>query len=606
MKRRTRARNVRGKRRGAQSTRLSRPPAAVLLVAAPLGLVPLACLPALLDPFQLPKQVLLVLVSLGAAFGLVQRGQTLLAAGWIPRLVIAGLVIVAASTAFGVDPLGSILGNNSYRDGLVTYVALGLLLLATGMSIRTTAHAEVVMAAGAVGAVLVGAYAMVQWSGHDPVSWKLSGVSVSSLGNPNDLAGYEVLAVAFAGVLLSLPIMRRWGWLVLGGYLSLVALAVIASESRSGIAGLVVALAGLLVVSAAVRRSTLIPIAVTCAAVVLASGGMAVATGRASDLGDRFSRAISDQKGGAAGIDARADIWRGSLASLRAHPILGLGPDGLLVDFPRHEPANLGYPFDRPTPEGADPLVASPHDVIIELGLAGGPLLPLVMLAILVLVAGRYWRLLRTSPAQEWLLFIGPAVLGYGIVELFNPLALTGLAVIAVLGGMVCGLSEPATEGATAKPRSARPARWPLGAATVIALGFFGFELFADWSAKAAQDAAAIGDIARAADLAERAARLFPLDQVYRREDARAQAQLALQASDAARFRDAEMRQEQFFDDFPGLAIDHLALARIRLIMGEPGVAPAVAAARAASPHGPATIPLADSIEGAANARGLR
>ena len=550
-------------------------------------LIPVAMLPQTFDPFLLPKQ--LALLSL-AALLLVQITRTGFSlphsrtATWALAAVEIAEVLAFAGAS---DRLGAILGNFGYRLGITTHVALGVVFLFTMSNVRDERDVLWLLRFGLVSAGLVTAYGLLQFAGGDPFDWTAKSSAVfSTIGNPNDLAGYAVLSVGSLGALMTLP--RRFRYACLGIALTGLAATVVLSQSRSGVAGLVVALIALPVLAAANRWPTeqVRRLSITLGGVVAGAILVGLVSGEAGLLRDRFARTFADSRTETSSVSTRVDIWRGSLAVFGEHPLFGVGQDGLLVNFNRERPPDLGPPFSQSSPTGYDPLVNSPHsfpiEVLVTLGVAGA-------LSVLVLFAwlGRtFWCVLRARHS-ETLPFLGAAGAGYLVVAGLNPLSLPSLAQAAVFSGIVAALAM--TEPRTAALRAQRWRRVSFAGAaslfTAVCL-FSVMHLWADRQAFAAAEAAANMDDASAVRHAGNAARLIPFESAYRRQKVQALANQGSSRGDPALVRKALQEQTRFLREFPGLASDFIALARLQVALGEPGAVASLAAARDASPYG--------------------
>lgn len=566
-------------------------------VFAAAMLLPAAFLPHTYDPFSLPKQLLLVALAAAVALLLALFGAAL------PRSRVAmalGVGFAAAELlafAGSVDRLGSFAGVFGYRLGLLTHLSLALLFVGAAVGVRTPDALVRLCWWGLAGSAAVACYALLQFAGGDPFSWGGPDAVFSTLGNPNDLAGYLVLSVAFAGAAWTLPGWRRFA--ALAALLVVDAALVVATESRSGLIAMAAALVALplLLAACGLPRVAVWRLAAASVAVGVVAAFFGALSGEAGVLESRFSRLLSQSAGETASAGTRLDLWRGTLAVIASHPLVGAGQDGLEVQFNRERPADLGPPFSQHASTGYDPLVASPHSLPLEVAVTLG--VPAAILAVTGAAwwLRRYWRLLRSRRSPQ-AAFLGAGLAGYLAMALFNPLPLASLAIVAILGGSVVGLTS------TGQPVRARPG-WQRATALAAGVGacvgallLAGLYLAADSAAYEAVQAASRGDDAVAATKSRRAAALVPFEAAYRRQEIDALVNLSNGNKERAVLERARAKQVLFLEDFAGLAPDFLSLARLRVALGEPGVDVALAAARRASPYGVDTADEIARVEG--------
>lgn len=327
-----------------------------------------------------------------------------------------------------------------------------------------------------------------------------------------------------------------------------------------------------------------------------------MSSGRAEVFVGRFGKLFDGSATQTAGIRTRVDIWRGSLAVARHHPYFGVGQDGLIASFNRVRPSGLGSPFDERSPTGYDPLVSSPHSLPLEIFVTLGPLGAAGTVLLVTWLGAAYWRLLRRTPSLT-VPFLGAGAVGYLAIAAFNPLSVAGIGQASVLAGAAAGLG--------ASQRRYRLPAAPIGKALARAssmivlatMAFAALHFVADRQAFEAASAAANGDDETSARHARQAARMVPSESAYRRQDVQATANLGFSRTDDRIIRSAERKLQQFLVDFPGLAPDFLTLARLRIALGEPGVAAALAAAKDASPYGVNTLADIDSLGSRPSAR---
>ena len=581
------SRNVR--RHQANKPATARPaserPRGVWIVAAALS-VPLFFLPYGFDPFLLPKQLAVLLVVAAMTADAFWSGGRPPSSRLIRWGLVALLTIELLSFAAAQDRLGAITGNLGYRLGVLSHVTLLLVFAGTASVVRSHDDARWLLRWGFAMFLGVFAYGLVQFAGRDPFKWALdSGAVFSSIGNPNDCAGYALLSVGGLGALASLR--GHTAPLLTLGCMAAIGSLVIMTDSRSGLMGFGVVLVALPLFALLNRwpGAEIKRLAVILGAPSLMVAGFALASGRASLIEARFEQLLRTSPGESASVQTRTDIWRGTWAVVMEHPIFGVGPDGLLVSFNRTRPPGLGPPFSELSSSGYDPLVGSAHnfllDVLVTLGIPG-------LVAVLAVTTGivvEYWRQLRFR-RSTMLPFVGAGVTGYGAFILFNPLSLPSLLVLAVLLGAVVGCGNSIPVVALRLPFIRRVAfLGSLGFAGVV-FGFAGLALWADHEAFAAAEAASRGNDSSSVYHSRRAAQAVPFESAYRRQEVQALLNFGFSSHSVVSVEEADIKQRTFLSDFPGFASDFLTLARIRMALGAPGVATAIDAAEVASPRG--------------------
>lgn len=562
----------------------------LLLVLVGYLALPLVFFPWTFDPFAVPRVALLIPLTAVSAIAIGLHWERIeWRSPWIMGLGLLCLALLLSWMA-SVDRRNALLGNVGYRFGLVTWIALLAGSVLSSVIVRNSGYLTLLLRVGLIVAGAVGAYAVLQGLGADPFDWAEEwDRAFSTLGNPNDLAAFGVLATAFVGGLPSVE-RRSIDWRVIAGFLFFAGMVTL-SGSRSGIAALLLATLvalGACAVSgwpaASLRR-----LATALATMVVVGLAVTTATGELGNLARRTVDTLDSDS--PQSLSTRMSIWDGSLAAYRAHPLFGLGPDGLLVDFSRHQPGDLGYPFDAATGTGLDPLVGSPHSAALEVMVTSGPLALAAIVLVSFLVAARASTAVRRDDAPA-IPFVLGAVVGFAAMALFNPLSIANVGVFVVLVGSLVGMATGAVEARRmGRQRRITGAAVVVGASTTMVLS--GLLLAADVSAYRAGQADARRNDSAAWRHAHSAARLMPLDAAYARLEAQSVANQAFAARDPAKAADAERLQTRFLDRFAGVASDYLLLARLRIISGEPGAEAALAAALDASPHG---IDTANSV----------
>jgi O-antigen ligase len=368
------------------------------------ALLPLVFIPTFGDAFSLPKLALLfLLVPFAAAgpIGTVAMGGAA-APGRRPWPDVAALAFAAlAVVAWAVsgEPEHNLLGEPLQYQGLLPLLLYVTTYFLTRFAMRDPVALRRLFGGITIAGGLVGAYAVLQQVGLDPIWHALDrGRVFSTLGQANNLAAYLVIAVpasvalvvaggktvrALAAIALLLMLAALLLTLSRGGYLGLgaevlVVLALLASSRRIAVRGphgwRRVGQAGIAVVVVLLALVALTPTREL----------MERAVQRAASAVDLRETSIQD----------RLDLWAVGLRITLDHPLVGTGPDSYALVFASYRdttlPPTRAAFMARFRPE-------SPHDVYLALGSGLG--LP-ALACYIALIAGTLIAIGHSLPAR--------------------------------------------------------------------------------------------------------------------------------------------------------------------------------------------------------------
>ena len=281
---------------------------------------------------------------LAASFWLV--GASLAALAWsngwwqvpwracrVPLAALALFIVVsAAATAAGVDPIGGLLGTFARYQGLLPLLMYALLLLAALAVARHEDGLQLVFGGVWLGGVISALYALIQKAGWDWVQW--SGIPEGRIGGAfgqPDVLGIELLVAAAVSVPLLYSTVPR-ARIVIGTGIALMLVGVLVTLSRAAWVGAGAAALVLIVfqgrdVLASSMRARVVAAA---ALLILASAVIVLPAGR-RELSRVVSRGQSAGNFGETGVSQRVGLWYTALDMARDRPLLGAGPDA----FPR-------------------------------------------------------------------------------------------------------------------------------------------------------------------------------------------------------------------------------------------------------------------------------
>ncbi|MFC6705028.1 O-antigen ligase family protein [Flexivirga alba] len=333
--------------------------AAVLLAG-----IPLAILPGAENRFVFGR---LVVAAFAALLLLAIPG-----AGRLPRWmwlsIGAATLVTGIAGVFGADVSTAWWGRGQVYDGAPFLVLC--LIVAMGAARHLGPHGEpgdreLFLNAMAVVALVVALLAIVEATGLRPLSTDASRPG-SFLGNASDEGSFALL---YGGVLLVAAMNRRRPLLIAGGVAT--GVTVLLSGSRGAWIGLLVLLG-----VAALLAGRRAPVVSAFAGLVAVVAVFLDPVTRGRLLGGGLAHQTAS---------GRVMLWQESLSLWTHHPILGVGPS-------QFENAIVGrHTLAWQQRVGPQNPPATPHNLVLQLLLAGGP----VLLAVLAYVAWRVYRCAR-------------------------------------------------------------------------------------------------------------------------------------------------------------------------------------------------------------------
>jgi O-antigen ligase len=440
----------------------------------------LGFVPGLLNSFEAPKAALLRVIGTGLLAAVMveavsryirARGPRGGAGGESQRpwdgtalamdlAVVAWVVSAVLSTVTSMSPRLSLLGEIEQREGLLTTIGLtGLYASARRWhhdigDVRRTL--DVILACIALCAV----YAMVQFSGLDPLAWTHTAAypagaanvlrPFATLGSPIALGA--LLAVALGTGVSRLASGRGHTWRLIT-LVVVVAIALLATLSRGAwLAGLVAtgaALSGARYLDAHRLRIHSSRALVLAAAIVIAWGAIAL---RAPVT----ARVLEDVRGGAVSTPARAEIARAALSLVRDHPWFGCGLDTFGLMFPRVQ--TTGF-WSREW--GGLPVHA--HSAALQIlatGGAAGAIAGSAWLVVLAAASFAAWRA-RGEPRGAGLDLL-VALVALVAAGVFYPVGPAGAALFVTLSALIVRTARVGNAVSSSRRRMPRGA-WLVG-----------------------------------------------------------------------------------------------------------------------------------------------
>ena len=384
----------------------------------------------------------------------------------IVRLGAAFLAWTALTALVGVDRWYALAGTPERHAGLLLWVLLALAFV-TGVRAGRAGGGRGVAQGAALAAAVVGAWSTVELLWRAPV---VTDAAAGRLGGPFGSAAFLgaaccLLGPVAAGVAFDRATARSWRAVGLVG----------ASGSLAGLAGSgtrgawLGATAATVAVAAArwpaVRRRWRGVTGVVLAA--LALGALVAVSGPRHGPGATVLRRTTSDT-------ARLDEWRIAWRAVLDRPILGTGPEGYRVVFPRLVDDRYERTYGRTViPDRA-------HDAVLDVVVAVGVPGLLLYLALLATVGRSVVRALRRGDA----VLAGTAV---GLVAyVAQQVVLFPLAELEPVAWLLAGVVVAADAGAVAERAPARAAATVLGALAVLAAVAGALDLAADRSVRTA------------------------------------------------------------------------------------------------------------------------
>ena len=408
-----------------------------LLVAVPLvfdtSVWPVFALPK----FTVAVSGALLILGLAAMERLVGRAAT--TRGTLMSvpvfLVVSWTAVCAVATG---DVRISVVGSRETYNGLATMAAFAVVFMTAARDFDKAhvEHALYVLWFGSGTAVLL--YGAVQLHGEwDPIHWVPFadvGSIWSTLGNPNDLAGFLAIILPVGLVLLLLvrhPLARA----LTATMTVLVAVELVVTASRGALVAAVVAV---VVVGAGLRPRRVVTVlaALVAVAAVLAVAGLAVTSG--------------DGPGTEPGstISLRLELWATAWRMTVDNPLVGVGPDRFAESFDEYRSREFDDVY------GPELVATDAHNLLLtrlaEHGVPGG----LALLGLLgwgVAVCIRAGRSLKAKPppdhARLLLVGVSAALLAYVVQAMFNRQDIALDFCFWVLLGLACALARAHAPG---------------------------------------------------------------------------------------------------------------------------------------------------------------
>ena len=298
----------------------------------------------------------------------------------------------------------------------------------------------------AIGATSVSGYAIVQRMGLDPI-WKgylPAGRVFSTIGQPNALAGYLILAVPITAA-LALSQKRFVRLAALGGLASMIG-ALLLTYSRGGYLGFVLAMAVFIYglrdriklgwVAAGAYASVVLTLVLGVALVAPARSAVIRAWHRTLSV----SAVNSDES-----IGNHLDLWKVAVRIIEGHPWVGTGPETFPEEFPPYSRTALPASAVRYFGQFR---VESPHNEVLAVASGAGIPAAIAYLSILVgITCVLCQRVRKSTDAAGRLAIVAVLAAGAGhlVTDSFMSAEVTGSWLFWTLLGAAVGIASMGT-----------------------------------------------------------------------------------------------------------------------------------------------------------------
>ena len=312
------------------------------------------------DPFNVPKLIVLMIISSWLAVNLcnsylnnrIKKGTTEYR---FSLLVLSFLIAQFAVIFFGNDMFVSFFGDTQRKNGFVGYLGLGVLFLYALRSIRHS-NVERFLAAFILTGWVVVAYGVLQVNGEDFVQWvNPYNSAITTLGNPNFTSAF--LAMIFVSSLLLTFTGKAKGFYRVQA-LIIVPLSlyiILSSESRQGLYAIVCGLLFFLVSYFYVINSKFKKV---IASIVLLAVGVSILG--MLQIGPLTALLYKPS------VTVRGFYWRAALEMFSSNPLTGVGLDGYGDYFRQYK--EIGYVRNY----GVEITSNNAHNTFLQLLATGG------------------------------------------------------------------------------------------------------------------------------------------------------------------------------------------------------------------------------------------
>jgi len=382
------------------------------------------------DPFNSAKLVLLLLVA-AWLIGYLVSSYKEFPVKWKSHEFTTTFIIVIFTLFLFISTLLTdvlivgLLGETQRRNGFLTYLALGVVLLYAARVIDFF-NVIIVYKAGILTGLVLSAYGLMQISGRDFVAWNNPYNSmISTLGNPNfasaTLAILTLLAL-FGMFLKNLAITYKIFGVI---FIAVALIDIVASDSRQGLLTIFFSLISYFSIYTYLnnKRISILVISFSLVSAYLAIIGML-------QKGPLASILYKDS------ISVRGYYWRAGVEMFKDSPFTGIGVDRYGAYFKQFR--EVGYPLKY----GFDITSSNAHNTFIQLFATAGIFVGVIYLLMLLYILITGFKLIKDGTPEDQKVVLGllSVWLGFQAQSLIS-IDNIGIAVWGwLLGGAILGL----------------------------------------------------------------------------------------------------------------------------------------------------------------------
>ena len=412
------------------------------------------------DPFNSPKFWILI-ISSTFLFGSILTSKIKLSSEsrrffrLLTVLGISYLLVMIVSSFYAYSWKIAIFGDSFRRNGLLTYIGFIVFFLASALFVRfenILIALRIVFLAGLV----TGAYALIQFSGHDWVKWSAPNQVISTFGNTNfSGAGMSIFAIIIFGLTLIQFKNKIISLIYFSTFIVLIYM-ITRTNARQALIMLALGLSIILLLLLHRKNKKIwqLSLSAICLIFVLALFGL-------FKVGPLQSFIYKSS------ISVREFYWRAGIEMFQQNPFLGVGPDHYGVYFKEfRDPA---YPLAY----GWGITSSNAHNIFIQNFATGGLFLGLIYLAIQVIVGLRALKLIGSTKGTQQLIAVSlfSAWIAYQAQSLVS-IEFIGLSIWGwIISGTLVGLSfQNLEEGNKPSLRSSVEFNIPMVIVTTVTL----------------------------------------------------------------------------------------------------------------------------------------
>jgi O-antigen ligase len=348
--------------------------------------VTLAVSPATtLDPINLPKFWVLLAISVAVSAVLLTQPKALFSKSNLQVFVSVRAVFVCMTLTLVFSSISlsqQLFGVYGRNTGLLTYFAFGSLFVGTALATSKKLIRPLIL--GTTSALALNAlYGVLQANGGDPIKWSNPYAPViGTLGNPNFVAAFLGMGVAFALTYLIAPAIDVKYRIASGFYILLATYDILKSDAQQGIVVALLSVGLIFYFYMKYKLSNLIT-----RLSYLGFGLIATIVGILGFL----------QKGPLASflykpsVTFRGDYWQAGIEMFKSHPWFGVGLDAY-GDYYR-----ASRTIEATLRRGPSTVSNAAHNVFIDIAATAGIFALLAYLAMIFIGLRAAWRISKRT-----------------------------------------------------------------------------------------------------------------------------------------------------------------------------------------------------------------